>query len=208
MKVVCTMATVDGEKCTGCKKCGKVCPVLAISTKDKKIEVDVDLCTGCGLCEQRCPAHAISIIPREVPRTIEVVPSPADRQRIAEICSGVKLLPEQVICYCTGTRADEVVAAILKGATSPEMISAMTGARTGCGVLCIQNILRLCQGAGLDLKPSPGYQWYGKPITLWDLSEEAIQKYSRFGNRILEDRKLIESILEERGRRSGHETPH
>lgn len=206
MKFIRTMAAVDHAECTACKTCGKVCPVLAISIKDKQTEVDLNLCTGCGLCEQRCPTHAISMVTRETPRTIGVVPDPADRERIADICSRAKFVPEQVICYCTGTRADEVVAAILKGATTPEVISAVTGARTGCGVLCIQNILRLCEGAGLELKPSAGYQWYGKPITLWDLSEEAIEKYSRFGNRILEDRKLIESILSER--MSGHETSH
>lgn len=206
MKVIYAMATVDEDTCTACKICEKVCPVLAISIKNKRAKVNVDLCTGCGMCEQRCPTYAISMISRKFPKTIEVVPAPEDRKRIYDICSRAKFVPEQVVCYCTETRADEVVAAILAGANSPEAISAKTGIRTGCGVLCIQNLLRLLQGAGQELKPPEGYQWYGKPITLWDLSEETIRKYTSFGNRILEDRNLIESILTKRERRHDNET--
>jgi bacterioferritin-associated ferredoxin len=53
------------------------------------------------------------------------------------------LQSEQVLCYCTGTRAEEVAAAILGGADTPEKISSQTGIRTGCTIECIQTILRL-----------------------------------------------------------------
>lgn len=201
MKVIRVMAKVDEAECIGCKTCEKVCPVIAVAVEDKHARVNEDSCTGCGFCEQRCPTHAISIVTRNSPRTIGVNPDPADGKRIAEICFRARLVPEQVVCYCTGTRADEVVAAILMGAQSPEAISAMTGARTGCGVLCIQNLLRLLQGADIGLKPSPGHRWHGTPITIWDLSEKTIQRYTGFGNRILEDRNLIEGILNDRRRR-------
>lgn len=206
MKVIRAMARVDEAECIGCKTCQKVCPVLAIAVQDKHAKVNVDLCTGCGFCEQRCPTYAISMIARETPRTIGLSPDPADRQRIIDICSRVNFLPEQVVCYCTGTRADEVVAAILKGAKSPEALSALTGARTGCGVLCISSLLRLFQGTGVELEPTPGYQWYGKPITIWDLPEDTLQRYTGFGNRIIEDRRLIERILSDRRKRIEHDS--
>lgn len=201
MKVIRVMARVDEAECIGCKTCEKLCPVMAVAVEDKRARVNEDGCTGCGFCEQRCPTYAISMIPRKSPRTIGVNPNPADGKRIAEICFRARLDPEQVVCYCTGTRADEVIAAILMGAQSPEAISAMTGARTGCGVLCIQNLLRLLQGADIGLKTSPGHRWYGKSITIWDLPEKTIQRYTGFGNRILEDRNLIEGILNDRRRR-------
>jgi ferredoxin len=206
MKVIQMMAEVNEAECRGCKHCEKVCPVLAVAVEDKRARVNADSCTGCGFCEQRCPTHAISMVSRDLPRTIGVSPNPADEERIAEICFRARLVPEQVVCYCTGTRADEVVAAILGGAQSPEAISAMTGARTGCGVLCIENLLRLLQGAGLALAPPSGHRWYGKPVTIWDLPEETVARYTGFGNRILEDRNLIERILDGRKRRLDHDS--
>ena len=51
---------IDGDKCTGCRKCIKSlgCPGLIIN--EGKAAIDDSQCTGCTLCGQICPVGAIS----------------------------------------------------------------------------------------------------------------------------------------------------
>ncbi|MBO7372903.1 MAG: indolepyruvate ferredoxin oxidoreductase subunit alpha [Oscillospiraceae bacterium] len=50
---------VDTDKCIGCKKCLSVgCP--AVMVKDKKSCIDPNQCVGCTVCAQVCPVGAIS----------------------------------------------------------------------------------------------------------------------------------------------------
>jgi heterodisulfide reductase subunit A len=55
-------ATIDQEKCSGCRICNNLCPFRAISfLPDKAVsEVNPALCQGCGTCVAACPAAAIS----------------------------------------------------------------------------------------------------------------------------------------------------
>ncbi len=51
---------VIAEKCPGCNKCVKVCPVEAINGKVKHpFVIDPDKCTKCGACEDVCSFDAI-----------------------------------------------------------------------------------------------------------------------------------------------------
>src|SRR5690554_1273824 len=51
---------IDPEKCKGCSKCSKVCPVGAISGEIKKpFVIDTDKCIKCGACISACPFKAI-----------------------------------------------------------------------------------------------------------------------------------------------------
>ncbi|MBR4971432.1 MAG: indolepyruvate ferredoxin oxidoreductase subunit alpha [Oscillospiraceae bacterium] len=53
------LCVTDEEKCIGCKKCLKVgCPALMI--KDGKCKIDANQCIGCTVCAQVCPVNAIS----------------------------------------------------------------------------------------------------------------------------------------------------
>ena len=55
---------VDTEKCIGCKKCLKVgCP--AVMVREGKSYIDPTQCVGCTVCAQVCPVHAISRKERE-----------------------------------------------------------------------------------------------------------------------------------------------
>lgn len=196
MKKVTLLAKVNQDKCKGCKICEKVCPVLSIKVKDKKAVVDADLCRGCANCEQRCPFYAVEMVKRETPLEVGIDTSKYDQEKIRQICEKANLNPEQVICYCVGTRADEVAAAFLAGAKTPEDVSLMTGARTGCTIECIQPVLRLVQAAGYELEPNKdGWQWYGVTPTAWDLPEVVKEKYNSRGFYFEEDKELLDKIV-------------
>ncbi|EKD89247.1 MAG: hypothetical protein ACD_34C00143G0003 [uncultured bacterium] len=55
-------ASVDEERCSGCRICNNLCPFSAITFDDiKKVScVNPALCQGCGTCVAACPAGAIS----------------------------------------------------------------------------------------------------------------------------------------------------
>ena len=51
---------IDPEKCKGCSKCARNCPVSAISGKLKEpFTIDSSVCIKCGACESACPFGAI-----------------------------------------------------------------------------------------------------------------------------------------------------
>jgi Pyruvate/2-oxoacid:ferredoxin oxidoreductase delta subunit/bacterioferritin-associated ferredoxin len=199
MRIVRMLAVVDPEKCTGCTICDRVCPTLAIQT-DRKAHlaaVEADRCSGCPACEQRCPEGAISLSVRQRPFELEVKVPPQDRARVHEICRTARFHPEQTICFCTGTRADELAAAILQGAHTPEELSARTGVRTGCTVECHQPILRLLEAAGVKpVPPKGGWQWYGRTVTAWEIPEETKRKYSGRGFYFDDDIAILDRVAD------------
>ena len=53
--------TIDAEKCKGCTKCARNCPVEAISGAVKQVHViDAEKCINCGACVANCPFGAIT----------------------------------------------------------------------------------------------------------------------------------------------------
>lgn len=55
-------ASINEDKCSGCRICNDLCPYNAISYHDDRMvsEVNPALCQGCGTCVAACPAGAIS----------------------------------------------------------------------------------------------------------------------------------------------------
>ncbi len=63
---------ISEEKCVGCGKCEKVCPVLAMKLEKKGEEgrkravFDSEICLGCGVCARNCAVGAIQMERRPV----------------------------------------------------------------------------------------------------------------------------------------------
>jgi NADH-quinone oxidoreductase subunit F len=54
---------IDEEKCKGCSKCARLCPVGAISGKIKNpYIIDKSKCIKCGACMEGCPFKAIKLL--------------------------------------------------------------------------------------------------------------------------------------------------
>lgn len=55
-------ASIDKERCSGCRMCLDLCPYSALSMNEKSNQADIDaaLCQGCGACVAACPARAIT----------------------------------------------------------------------------------------------------------------------------------------------------
>jgi bacterioferritin-associated ferredoxin len=162
---------------------------------------DEKRCLGCSNCEQRCPHQAITMTRREDPFVVEVDLNTVDAQKVRELCRKARFNPEQIVCYCSETRAEEIAAAILKGAKNPAEIGAMTGAGSGCSVECIQPLLRFLEAAGIEPGPPKGTQWYGRTITAWEISKEVAEKPSYQKFHFQEDRNLLDRIVEKEGRK-------
>lgn len=198
MKTVRVQAQVDMDKCTGCRTCQMVCPVYAISVNREdnkpKVNINYDICVGCWNCEQRCPEHAISMEACE-PFDLKADVAAFDYEEIHALCRKAHFHPKQIMCYCTATRAEEVAAAILGGASSPDKVVRACGVGAGCGIECNQTILRFLEAAGKTFeRPKLSYQWYGRTATVWDVSEEVKKKHANF--RFDKDRTLLDSVVD------------
>jgi ferredoxin len=204
MRLINLLAELVEEKCTGCSICAKVCPTLAISmihnvsaSGPKQLpEINLSTCVGCAACEQRCPFEALRLVRHPAPYTVGVSQEGVDAALVRRLCQEAHLNPEQIVCFCTVTRAEEVAAAILKGYRTPEELSYHTGIRTGCKVECTQPLLRLLEAAEVPFKPTlkDGWQLYGRTITAWEVSAEVKAKYTSRGFYFDEDLQLMNQI--------------
>jgi NADPH-dependent glutamate synthase beta subunit-like oxidoreductase/bacterioferritin-associated ferredoxin len=151
-----------------------------------------EYCRGCTNCSSRCPSYAISLKELESPYVVKVDIEEEMIEEIYRICEKAVIHPESLVCQCTGTRADEIVAAILKGAKTVVEIRRVTGAHTGCGSACIGPIFRLMQAAGLEVggPPLPDL-YYPTMLTIWDIPDHVIRDFKARGFRFEEDRDFF-----------------
>lgn len=197
VRLVVAQAEIDVSKCTKCGVCWSICPTEAIKWEPGLYpERDLQYCYGCSACVDRCPAYAVTLKPLPEPRIVKTDVSKVDYKLVKDLCLKAGFHPKQVVCFCTGTRAEEIAAAIILGAKTPEDVSRMTGARTGCRVECIQPILRILKAAGIEPKPKPGrHAWYGITPLLFEIPREVREKYAKRGFYFDQDEQLFRKIL-------------
>lgn len=194
------VAEVIGERCTGCKLCVQVCPTVALSIRDRRedeagpgrrvAELDGSACYNAQTCFEICPEAAIVMHELEEPFDVGFDRASVDAGEVAALCQKAGYPPDRKICICTDTTAGEIAASIVAGATGPEQVSVMTGARTGCVELCLQPILEFLAAAGhaeVPKNPANGFQWYGRSATLFQhvgasgtFSDEILDEYRKF----------------------------
>ena len=170
-------AQVDETKCNGCKLCEPVCPAGTIEMKEKVATIDVDRCIDCRQCIDRCKKeNALYRVPRpsEVVRYVDH--SDLDPQQIKSFCRKAGLLPDLPICGCTRTTGKETVAAILKGAKTPEDLCAMTGLRAGCGIYCITRIFQVLDACGIDVDDPPDRRWIKLTLSIADIPRKKVDR--------------------------------
>jgi bacterioferritin-associated ferredoxin len=162
----------------------KVCPTWRYLDSPRQryappLAVVDEVSVGSGL-RTALSFSPLQMVRHPSPHSIGVSTEDVPWQEIADLCRKARLNPEQIVCYCTTSRAAEVAAAILKGIETPEELSQFVGVRTGCKVECTQPILRLLEAAGLSLKPTlkNGWQLYGRTITAWEVPEQVKAKYA------------------------------
>ncbi len=195
MKQIQFAARVDETKCNGCKTCARFCPTCAISIVDKKAGVDERHCIFCSRCLIECPEGAIEISPRAEPLALGVNPSEVDQTALRELCERAYLDPEKHVCVCIGVLVKDAACAVLKGARTPEEVSLMTGARSGCGMWCSAPVQRLLEAHGIELVPPRDHRWYRIETSLWNVPEEVRKKYPEYF--LEEDKQLFDSgVLE------------
>ena len=187
MRVVNYTATIDESICTGCKRCETVCPPAAIEVVDNVAHVDEEKCLACTKCWHLCPEHAVTMIPRIDELYVGVDFDEVDPSAIEALCKKAHFFPEQFVCACTLTLAKEVAAAVILGAKTPEEVTAMTGARSGCAIYCMGPILRMLKAHGVEIQEPGNHRWYDLSLSLWDVSDEVAEKYP--GYFLQEDKK-------------------
>ncbi|MFV2065930.1 MAG: 4Fe-4S dicluster domain-containing protein [Pirellulales bacterium] len=63
LKNAVTTFVIDAERCKGCGRCLKTCPVDGITGEKKAPHVlDEEMCIRCGQCEENCPFHSVDRI--------------------------------------------------------------------------------------------------------------------------------------------------
>lgn len=176
------VAEIIGDNCTGCRLCEMVCPTVAITMRKRKDDeigpgknlaiMHGESCYNVQACLEICPDEAIVMRELEEPFEVDVDVDSVDQAEMVALCKKSGLSPRMVICPCTTTTASELAAAVLKGASTPDELSRMTGVRTGCSELCLQPMFDILAAAGhtdMQRNPRSGFQWYGRAGDLFSM---------------------------------------
>ena len=96
------ISAIETEKCVGCGKCRKLCPVDAIGMTEengvKKARVVPERCIGCGVCIKHCPTKALQLEPRPnrmitpLDTTHRIVAMATERGKLQELIFDNKVL--------------------------------------------------------------------------------------------------------------------
>jgi len=195
MKIIKYRAYVNETKCTGDKLCENICPSGAIRVLEKKAKVDSEKCLACTRCVDRCTKDAVTMVPREQPRVVGVSAKDVDPAELKELLHKAHRLPTDLVCVCTITFAEEIAAAIIKGARSVREVALMTGVMTGCQEFCVPTIQRMLKVYGVNIEEAGAPTEYDQTFSMWDIPREQEDKFA--GYYFKEDRDLASQLRNE-----------
>ena len=107
---------INKDKCVGCGKCTKVCPMDAITVyvsenpaiRKKHAILNENICLGCGVCVKNCPTQAISLVKRK-----ECVITPVNTTHRAVLAAIEKGQLQNLIFDNAAHKSHKAMAAIL-----------------------------------------------------------------------------------------------
>ena len=201
MKVISYEIEVVAPNCTSCYRCERACPTSAITmVGPKRTEaiavVDNSRCVACMRCIDVCDDDALLAHPRDHPVDAGIDFSGTDRDATIRLCRDAGIDPEQTVCVCTGTQAQEIAAAIVEGAESFAEVALATGAQSGCLLYCSVPIRRLlAAGQGGDAPSASKVKRYDCAQSVLDLPTDLDAQYPLFA--LSAERAYVRSYLDE-----------
>lgn len=199
MKLVGYEIEVITSNCTSCYRCERACPTAAITMvgptkKDAVAVVDNSRCVACNRCIDVCDDDALLAHRREDAYEAGTDFVAADRSATIGLCRAAGIDPEQTVCVCTGTQAQEIAAAIVEGQGSFAEVALATGAQAGCLLYCSVPVrLLLATHNGGDAPSASKVKRYACAQSVLDLPLDLDEAYPLFA--LSAERRYAEDYL-------------
>ncbi len=204
MKTISHEIEIIDQNCTGCFRCERACPTGAIIMVGPKKQalavVDNSRCIACARCIDSCDDDAMLLVDRAEPLVVGFDSSRTSKEAIKALCDTAGIDPKQSVCWCSGSAATEVAAAIIAGHDTFEDLALATGVQSGCLMYCAVTIRRLLVAASGDAEATSKVRRYPSGQGLMDIPSELAAKYPTFG--IVEEQGYVRARLEKERQRA------
>jgi Fe-S-cluster-containing hydrogenase component 2 len=198
MKLVNYEIEIVDEACTGCYRCERACPTLAISMvgprKEALAVVDNSRCIACFRCIDACDDDAMFPRLREEPLELDGELA-ADPAAVVDLCRAAALDPDSSVCMCTGTQAKDVATAILSGVRTFADLAFVTGVQSGCLMYCSVPLRRLLSAGVGEAESASKVRRYDCDQSLLDIPPAVAEKYQLFA--IAREQATMRTYLDE-----------
>lgn len=204
MKTISHEIEIVDQNCTGCFRCERACPTGAITMVGPKKHalavVDNSRCIACERCIDSCDDEAMLLVERAEPLVVGFDASGTSKEAIKAVCDAAGIDPKQSVCWCSGSVATEVAAAILGGHDTFEDLALATGVQSGCLMYCAVTIRRLLVAGSGNAESTSKVRRYPSGQGLMDIPAELATKYPIFA--IAEEQGYVRARLEKERQRA------
>jgi ferredoxin/bacterioferritin-associated ferredoxin len=186
------------ENCTGCYRCERACPTSAITMVGPKTKalavVNNDACIACFRCIDSCDDDAMLARERDEPIEVGFDMSDSDLEAVGDLCRKAAVDPEWSVCFCSGSQAKEIAAAILAGNDTFDQVARVTGVQSGCLIYCSAPIQSLLAAHTGEFRDGSKVRRYETRQRMYDLPETTNPAYRNF--EIATERELFREQME------------